>query len=462
MRRRDRRRRRLLICGIAGYRDDTPYSHRPPAPRRDGARADGQQRPHPRQQRAAAAACTRTETDDVIDELTERHARVPRRAARRRRCSSPPASPASTAVGAFEDVVDGLDAPWCAARRHRDGPTCCAFPPLHARGRRSSAPDYLRVLPAPGGSGLHVRRRRRGPRAPARAARRAATTGRASSSRPRSCSRRPPATRVYPTLAGHAARRAAVLSTCVGYCFRHEPSGRPGAHADVPHARVRPRRHARRRARAAATTGSSAALDAPRRPRARPPRPTSPTTRSSAAPAAMLAASQREQAAEVRAPRPDLRRRAPHRVASFNYHQDHFGTPFDIRTADGEVAHTACVGFGLERIALALLRHHGLDIRAWPAPVRARAVAVTTTPVALLPLDPATYAAHPLHATDRDWTGDELLRRPLDRGAARARPRPCAGLASAPSARDFEGDQWTFFKFPPEDLRALYGIEVTS
>ena len=39
-------------------------------------------------------------------------------------------------------------------------------------------------------------------------------------------------------------------------------------------------------------------------------------------------------------------------------------------TADGAVAHTACVGFGLERIALALYRRHGFDRAQWPAPVR--------------------------------------------------------------------------------------------
>ena len=27
---------------------------------------------------------------------------------------------------------------------------------------------------------------------------------------------------------------------------------------------------------------------------------------------------------------------------------------------------------------------------------------------------------------------------------------------------DFEGDQWTFFKFPPEDLRTLFGLEVAE
>ena len=54
----------------------------------------------------------------------------------------------------------------------------------------------------------------------------------------------------------------------------------------------------------------------------------------------------------------------------FNYHQDHFGKTWELKTADGETAHTACVGFGLERIALALFHHHGLDPKLWPQQVR--------------------------------------------------------------------------------------------
>lgn len=56
---------------------------------------------------------------------------------------------------------------------------------------------------------------------------------------------------------------------------------------------------------------------------------------------------------------------------SFNYHQDAFGAKWGLNLEDGAVAHTACVGFGLERIALALFAAHGLDTKAWPAPVRA-------------------------------------------------------------------------------------------
>ena len=43
-------------------------------------------------------------------------------------------------------------------------------------------------------------------------------------------------------------------------------------------------------------------------------------------------------------------------IASGNYHEDHFGAEFDLHGADGSMAHSACFGFGLERVALALAR----------------------------------------------------------------------------------------------------------
>jgi seryl-tRNA synthetase len=60
----------------------------------------------------------------------------------------------------------------------------------------------------------------------------------------------------------------------------------------------------------------------------------------------------------------------PTAVASFNYHQDHFAATYGIVIEGGVGAHTACLGFGLERITLALLREHGLDLGAWPAATR--------------------------------------------------------------------------------------------
>jgi seryl-tRNA synthetase len=84
----------------------------------------------------------------------------------------------------------------------------------------------------------------------------------------------------------------------------------------------------------------------------------------------MLARSQREQAlklellVQITGPEPTA-------LASFNHHLDHFGATYGIELADGRTAHTACLGFGHERIVLALLRTHGLDPNAWPAGVRA-------------------------------------------------------------------------------------------
>jgi len=57
---------------------------------------------------------------------------------------------------------------------------------------------------------------------------------------------------------------------------------------------------------------------------------------------------------------------------SFNYHQDKFGEIFGIRTADDHAAHTACLGFGLERCVMALFKTHGFKPSAWPEKVRAR------------------------------------------------------------------------------------------
>lgn len=84
----------------------------------------------------------------------------------------------------------------------------------------------------------------------------------------------------------------------------------------------------------------------------------------------IMAAGQREQGLKFELLVPINSAVSPTACLSFNYHQDHFGETWGIRTAAGEVAHTACVGFGLERVALALFKHHGLDTAAWPAGVR--------------------------------------------------------------------------------------------
>ena len=84
----------------------------------------------------------------------------------------------------------------------------------------------------------------------------------------------------------------------------------------------------------------------------------------------MMAASQRDQRLKFEILVPVISLEKPTAICSFNWHQDHFSSTFDIRTHDGERASTACLGFGLERVTLALIRHHGFDIAAWPQPVR--------------------------------------------------------------------------------------------
>lgn len=84
----------------------------------------------------------------------------------------------------------------------------------------------------------------------------------------------------------------------------------------------------------------------------------------------MMGASQREQALKFEMLVPINSVESPTACMSFNYHMDNFGKAWDIKLQDGSPAHTACVGFGLERITLALFRHHGLDVAAWPEDVR--------------------------------------------------------------------------------------------
>ena len=84
----------------------------------------------------------------------------------------------------------------------------------------------------------------------------------------------------------------------------------------------------------------------------------------------VLAAGQREQElkfeilVQIAGPEPTA-------VASFNYHQEHFTETYGISMEGGGEAHTACLGFGHERIVVALLNTHGMDPESWPDAVRA-------------------------------------------------------------------------------------------
>ena len=84
----------------------------------------------------------------------------------------------------------------------------------------------------------------------------------------------------------------------------------------------------------------------------------------------MLAADQRDQELKFELVVPICSTEKPTACASLNYHQDHFAHLFGIKLPDGTNAHTACIGFGTERITLALFKTHGFDTAKWPATTR--------------------------------------------------------------------------------------------
>lgn len=84
----------------------------------------------------------------------------------------------------------------------------------------------------------------------------------------------------------------------------------------------------------------------------------------------MMAASQRDQRLKFEILAPVISEEKPTAICSFNWHQDHFSSVFGIETADRQVANTACLGFGLERVTLALIKTHGFDPQQWPQAVR--------------------------------------------------------------------------------------------
>jgi Domain of unknown function (DUF1839) len=81
--------------------------------------------------------------------------------------------------------------------------------------------------------------------------------------------------------------------------------------------------------------------------------------------------------------------------------------------------------------------------------------------LALLPLSADGYAPHPLHASERTWTETNCY---VDVWIEVLHSLGLDPLAAAAFSlgTDFEGDQWTFSKYPPEDLRSVYGLEVTE
>lgn len=83
----------------------------------------------------------------------------------------------------------------------------------------------------------------------------------------------------------------------------------------------------------------------------------------------------------------------------------------------------------------------------------------TSRPVSLFGQDPSSYRPHPLHASDRTYPETNCYTDILIELLHARGDEPLAALGST-VRMDFEGDQWTFFKPPPEDLEALFGVDI--
>jgi seryl-tRNA synthetase len=84
----------------------------------------------------------------------------------------------------------------------------------------------------------------------------------------------------------------------------------------------------------------------------------------------MKAVSQKQQSLKFELLVPLRSEEQPTACMSFNYHRDHFGTTWGITDASGEPAHTGCVAFGMDRLAVAMFHTHGTDLAKWPEEVR--------------------------------------------------------------------------------------------
>ncbi len=78
---------------------------------------------------------------------------------------------------------------------------------------------------------------------------------------------------------------------------------------------------------------------------------------------------------------------------------------------------------------------------------------------ALRHIDSSTYTPHELHGATRAWGESNCY---IDVWIEVLHALGCDPYACLPFvfAIDWEGDQWTFFKPPHEDLVALYGVDV--
>lgn len=79
--------------------------------------------------------------------------------------------------------------------------------------------------------------------------------------------------------------------------------------------------------------------------------------------------------------------------------------------------------------------------------------------IKILDIDPASYCKHLIHGEGRDWAETNCY---VDVWIELLHAMGHEPIAALPYTFgiDFEGDQWTFFKYPLADLDKLYGLDV--
>lgn len=77
----------------------------------------------------------------------------------------------------------------------------------------------------------------------------------------------------------------------------------------------------------------------------------------------------------------------------------------------------------------------------------------------ILPLDPSNYQRHALHGENRIWAETNCYSDVIIELLHGMGLEPLAALPFTLTI-DFDVDQWTFFKFPHEDIATLYGLGI--
>lgn len=81
--------------------------------------------------------------------------------------------------------------------------------------------------------------------------------------------------------------------------------------------------------------------------------------------------------------------------------------------------------------------------------------------IRVLPIEAATYERSELHGPERIWQETNCYVDLWIEALHAAGLDPIAALAFTLSA-DFDGDQWRFIKYPLDDLRRVYGLQVSE